>query len=477
MKRKIRIPLAVIIVAAIILFIAVFTVIRSTVHIYGSEYEIPPRCDSEGGHYKKCVICGKTEQISSIEPLGHNAVWTTLKEPTPAATGVRELRCTVCKKQLELVKIPAKSSPIPAMRLEGSGRGMTATNSVPIRYIYINGAEDSEIPAPKTIGSANIRLMNNNSHSYGKFSYVMNGFSVTEGEKLVFGNLGASSEISLYANNDDPTFSRRIVTFGQWKDIISENYKDYASLISMPNNADFVGYNTLLYIKSTKNDYSFAGIYTLALPYENFAANNDGTDIKYVIRRMANAENPDGYFKYVYGNMSEEEQAIKALQALLSSDAGNMGVKADTDFLIDYYSFSVLTGNADAFSDIYWVTSDGKEWYPIPASFEHSYGSVLGKPELSPYDSEYGGFDNIWISLSEKYAEKINRRMYEFATGRLSPENIQREFESNISLLDEEIYIENSRTYGKTYLAPADETDKLIDWYKKRIETLVPSVR
>ncbi len=460
------IPLAVVLVASLIFY--------NFVHFY-KEYDIESGCVTSGGHYRQCKICGTVEQLSSSEPVGHKPATKVVKEPTAATKGEKETRCTVCQQLISLEKTPAKLSPIPSLRLIGSGVGMTETNSISASFSYTDGAEDAAVPAPKTGGNVKVRLMNRNT-LYGKFSYVLTDFLVTEGDQLLFGDFGNSEQIDIYANNDDPTYARRIITYRQWKDLVSELYPEYSKYIKVSDDTEYAGYNMLLYIKSTKPDYSFAGVYTLSIPYSILAQENQSADIKYVVRQTVSKnaadENAASKYAYVFGNKSEEKQAISSLSEYLDPNFGMLVSGAKDDVLTDYFTFSLITGNIDAFNDLYWVTSDGMDWYPVPANTEHSYGSEWNTTIVAPADSFISDFGVFWDAFFEKYSTDIKVRYRELKETRLSPSNIRTEFDRAINKLDIDVYEEDCKTYGAPFNNPLEEAEKLYSWYEERLAVL-----
>ena len=461
------IPLVAIIVVALIIF--------NFVHVY-REYDIVPGCATSGGHYRECKICGEVEQVTSLEPHGHKPAAKVVKEPTAATYGEKEMRCTVCQQLINLEKTPPKISPIPSFRLIGRGAGMTATNSISATFSYTDGAESEEIKAAMTGGDVKVRLMNSGERVDAKHSYVLTDFHVTEGDKLLFGDFGDSEQIDLYANNDDPTFARRIITYRQWKHLVSELYPEYSKYIAVSEDTEYAGYNMLLYIKSTKPDYSFAGIYTLSIPYSILARKNTSADIMYVVRQKVfeNAQTSEKTteYEFVFGAQEEIENAVNNLKSFLDISKVDEKTYDNIDVLTDYFTFSLITGNIDAFNDIYWVTSDGSIWYPVPANTEHSYGSGWFTTELVAIDSCTSDFGEFWNKLFENNFDEIKSRYRELKDTRLSLTNIKTEFNRAITKLDLDVYEEDSKTYDSEYKNPLIEAEKLYGWYEERIAYL-----
>ena len=455
--------------AAVAGIIALLTLLKFTVHIYGGEYYIAPTCDMGGGTYEKCVFCGMEKCLEQESPKGHNGAWIIRKQPTAATSGEQELRCSVCKKQLDLLKIPAKESPIPSLKLMGSGVGMTDTNAIAATFVYTDGVSEEGGEGSATSGGANVRLMQGELPNTSKHSYVLTNFKLTEGDTLLFGAFGDCSEIHLYSNNDDYTRARRIVALRQWRDLVVENYPVYAKFISVSDDMEYAGYNMLMYIKSTKQDYSFAGIYTLSVPYSTIAEKNTDAGIKSVIKQTIHSSGEQN-LRQIFGNDSESEKYRASLEKLLSQPE-LVDALSDINVIIDYYTFAQLTGNSDAMTELYWVTADGVKWYPVPADTEHTYGCVNGTSDISDpnYDIK---LDTFWNGIFEANRARIKKRITELSTGRLSADNIKKEFNVAITKLDEEVYREDANTYRAKYRAPSDEVANLVEWYENRVAFL-----
>ena len=80
---------------------------------------------------------------------------------------------------------------------------------------------------------------------------------------------------------------------------------------------------------------------------------------------------------------------------------------------------------------------------------------------------------SFWDSILSEYSENISRRIYDFASGNLTPEKMRSEFEKYVSRFDDEVYAENYRTYGKTYIDPNEEIENSILWYEQRVQLFV----
>lgn len=481
--------------AIAVVLIAVATLFYNSVHFYGDEYDVLPTCTAEGGTYRKCSLCHRVTQMSMLSPSGHTQAWYTVKEATSATEGIEELRCSVCNILVESKRTPMKESPIPALYLHGSGDGMSVRDSILANFIYRSNdtafendvyafveADDRELSddaqteegdisklpeyfGEQSIGTTRVRLMKEESDYEKKLNYVLNDFQVGDGELPLFGDFGQSDEIRLYANNDDPTCVRRIVSYRQWRDLVAADYPDYARLILASDDTEYAGYNSLLYIRNRKPKYTFMGIYTISIPYSVLVQKNSDAGIRYVFHET------NGTLQYIFGDDGEQNTAKESLESLLSADAATMTSRTDTDIMLAYYCFSQLTGNADAFTDIYWVSVDGTSWYPVPNNTEHTYGSRTGSVTLSD-PTTFPEKSGVWKTLSVEYADKIRRRISELKRSRLSPQNVNAEFIQAVSKLDIDVYREDCSLNKVPFHDPNKEVERLIEWYAAHLDAL-----
>ena len=483
MKKNIR-PW--ILAAVVLLLLAAATLFYNTVHFYTTEYDLSPTCTAEGGHFQKCALCRRTKQIGTVPPTGHKQEWFTVKEPTSATEGIKELRCSVCNILLETKRTPMKESPIPSLYLQGSGMGMSATKSILARFLYRNNealaekteqeaSDETEIPTTDengnpiptekdSSGTTRVRLMDSGADFDKKLSYVLNDFEVGEGQAPLFGDFGQSEEIRIYANNDDMTCVRRIVSYGQWRDIVAANYPDYARFISASEDTQYAGYNFLLYIRNQKPTYTFMGIYTLSVPYISLVQKNL-PDVRYILYQYGDS------LAYVYGNAEEETLARESLSAFFDCESDAFSLHTDFDVFTDYYAFSLMTGNRDAFSDLYWVSSDGTIWYPVPNNTEHTYGSRAGTIDLSASGDTVAP-SGIFSRFASAYNSAILRRVSELKRGRLSPEKVGEEFATAVSNLDVEVYREDCNLNNVAFRDPQKEVERLVTWYTEHLAAL-----
>ena len=474
-----------IIAAAILLLLAGATLFYKTVHFYTTEYDLLPTCTAEGGHYRRCALCRRVQQVTSVPPTGHKQEWFTVKEATSATEGIEELRCSVCNILLSTKRTAMKNSPIPSLYLHGSGMGMSATQSILARFLYRSNETESEeltdetgeeaapttdengnpIPTERdSSGTTRVRLMDDRADFDKKLSYVLNDFEVGEGQPPLFGDFGQSDEIRIHANNDDTIGVRRIVSYGQWRDIVAANYPDYARFISASDDTQYAGYNFLLYIRNQKPTYTFMGIYTLSIPYVSLVRKNL-PDVHCILYQYGDR------LDYVYGDAENEGSARESFDSFLRCSSDSLAEHTDLDILTDYCAFSLMIGNGDAFSDLYWVSPDGVLWYPVPNNTEHTYGSCAGTIELSD-SRELVVPTGIFGRFYGDNTESVLRRVSELKRGRLSPEKIKAEFMSAISKLDTEVYREDCSLNNAPFRDPKTEVEKLTAWYTEHLDRL-----
>lgn len=439
-------------------FVAVF---KNYIHIYGEEYEISAMCHAEGGVYKRCTICSKEVRVAKTPPAGHKGVWITREEPTAATFGERELRCSVCKQQIDLIKLPPSVTIFPSIYIRGSGVGMTERNDVTVNFKY-----NDTVIGLETEGKTDIRLMNYTVDYNIKHSYILSKFNSDE-DKKPFGDYKNLSELYLFAAKDDYTRSRSIVADTQWIDIVADSHPMYYSFLKVSENLIYKGENILLYLNPYERDYVYAGTFTKRLPYGEFVKNFDDTRVKSVIKQSNVRGTP--VFSVCYGDESEEEQNIDSLKEFLSITDSSIAERTDIDLLIDYCAYSLLICNYDAYDLLYWISPDGYKWYPLMYENQYIYGSRPNTYSYTPYDyvPELSG---IWKTVYSLYSHNIFSTATDFATGRLSTNNIKNDFDRIVSKLTDDVYEAEAKAYKIPYTSPHTEIEKIIDWYTMRIE-------
>lgn len=460
MYKKTRISVS--IAVLIILLLGIVAIIKNYIHIYGEEYEIDAMCHAEGGIYKNCIFCSKEVCVSKTPPTGHKGVWITREEPTTATFGERELRCSVCKQQIDLIKLPPSTTIFSSIYIAGSGAGMTEKNDVTVSFKYNDTVTNIE-----TEGRTDIRLMNAAVDYNIKHSYVLSRFNNDQEDTKPFGNYKDLSELYLFALKDDYTRSRSIVSDTQWIDIVADAHPEYYSFLKSSDDVVYKGENVLFYLNANGRDYVYAGAFTKRLPYGEFAKNfNDGR-VKSVIKQTVYGENSS--FVSCFGDGEEYEKNLDSLKQFLSINDASIADRTDLELLIDYCAYTLLTCDYNAYTSLYWITPDGYKWYPLMYDNQFVYGMRPNTDILTSYDyiSEIPG---IWKTVFSLYHEKISENAVDFAQGRLSVNNVVNDFERIASKLTDDVYQAEAKAYKIPYTSPASEIERITDWYNNRID-------
>lgn len=460
MYRKSRIPLTVIfVVFAVLAFAALF---RNYIHIYSEEYEIEAMCHAGGGIYKKCAICSKEVCVEKTPPAGHKGVWITREEPTAATFGERELRCSVCKQQMDLIKLSPSETVFPSIYIKGSGEGMTEKNPVTVNFKY-----NDTIKKTETEGKTAIRLMNYAPDYNIKHSYVLLNFNNSGIDEKPFGEYNNLSELYLFAAKDDYTRSRSIVADTQWIDLVADAHPEYYSFLKVSDELIYKGENILFYLNANNRDYVYAGTFTKRLPYGEFVKNFDDDRVVSVIKQSTIQGNP--IFSLAYGEPEKYQQNLDSLKEFLSLSDVTVSDRTDINLLIDYCAYALLTDNYDAYTSLYWISPDGYKWYPLMYDNEYIYGSKPNTTAISSHEYLTDVF-GIWKTVYTLYHNKICNTALDFASGRLSINNVKNDFERTVSKLTDDVYEAEAKVYKIQYLSPHSEIEKIVQWYGKRID-------
>lgn len=460
MYKKIRMSLS--IAALVFLVLGIVALFKNYIHIYGEEYEIASMCNAGGGIYKNCIICSKEICVSKTPPAGHKGVWITREEPTAATFGERELRCSVCKQQMDLIKLPPSETIFSSIYIRGSGVGMTDKNDVTVNFKY-----NDTVTGLETEGKTDIRLMNYTIDYNIKHSYILSRFNDEQDDQKPFGFYNNLSELYLFALKDDYTRSRSIVADTQWLDIVADTHPQYYSFLKAADDVIYKGENVLFYLNTNGRDYVYAGTFTKRLPYGEFVKNFDDRRVKSVIRQTTVGDTTS--FTSCYGEKDEYDKDLVSLKEFLSSTDDSFADRTDIDVLIDYCAYTLLTCDYNAYNSLYWISPDGYKWYPLMYDNQFVYGLRPNTDILASHDnlSELTG---IWKTIFSLYHEKISNNAIDFATGRLSINNVKNDFERIVSKLTDDVYEAEAKAYRIPYTSPQSEIERILNWYNNRID-------
>lgn len=82
-------------------------------HAFDAGEVIVPTCEEKGYTLHTCALCGITMKDRFVDATGHTAgEWETVREATQTATGLKELRCTVCNQLLDEEILPMIDAPV-----------------------------------------------------------------------------------------------------------------------------------------------------------------------------------------------------------------------------------------------------------------------------------------------------------------------------------------------------------------------------
>ncbi len=452
----------------IVSIIVLLTVFYNNVHIYDDEFDIAPTCETEGGRFHRCVICGKNECLFETEPTGHIAEWKKLSEASAINKGLRQLRCSYCNKLLESELIHSVIYQHPTIHLYGGGY-MSYHVYDDVKFSFTD-REDilnySQNDIEQTAIDAKIKIYNEKESQRAKFNYLVEGFTIDGAtNKLLIGN-NSADRIIIYANNDDNTTMRRNVFLELWNNIASTHGSYYDFFKNADGNVIY-SKNVLMYIRNKKPTYTFSGIYTVAPPYESYV--KDAGYAKYIVKYNESSEQK---LEYVFGVPEDKERILDNLSNYLeySSDISN---SIEYDVIVDYAAFSLLTANAKAFTDLYWVSKNGTDWYPVPNSSQHIFGSFPGKNNLISPTNSIDIPVGFWSSVFEYQKDDIDNSVKRLLDEALNFENVKKLFEEKIRDFEDILYNDNSVVSGAVYESPSSAVSKLVSWYIDRTKFIL----
>ncbi len=447
--------------------IAAMTVFFSTVHIYSDEYDILPTCETEGGRYHRCIICGKNVCLFETDPTGHTAEWKKLSEASAVNKGLRQLRCSYCNKLLESELIHTVIYQQPTIHLYGGGY-MSYYVYDDVKFTF-TGREEIMDTEQQQIEEraidARIRIYNEKESQRAKFNYLVRDLVTNDTDINVNLKKYFSDSFIIYANNDDNTTFRRGIFLDLWKKV-SSDYPFYTVFMTNNVGETLSSENILLYIRNLKPTYTFSGIYTIAPDYSSFV--NDSSHVRYVVKYDDASEEK---LQFIYGDESDKMAILDRLDTLLC-ESSNPEEFTSPELLSDYAAFSLLTANTKAFSEIYWVSSDGSMWYPVPEMSQHVFGAVPGEGYLSSPSYSHEIPEGFWRSFLDNYADDINKSQKRLTSDILSVKNVIDMFNTRITMFEDILYEDNATVSGARYESPESAVSAIVSWYEERINYL-----
>ncbi len=462
MRRNIR---TILIIALPVIAVLALLWGYNNIHIYSKTAHIPADCNNSGKDAKICAICGKMVFTDAEPPTEHIfGVWHEYEASTAATNGKEIRTCTICGK-FE-TRVVSSTSMLPRLYFTGSAIGLSSTNSIVAQF----GNN------PDSMYSASFLMMDDNEE--GKYSYIIDVIADPNGGEstdIELGYFGKNNKVLLYAHNDEPSHSHAIIHTELWGEILS-TYPELADfeICSVTDDTTIAGNHIMLYIRN-----KFAGIYTLTLPAENmFEKNHNLPDGTVVVKPLKDD------VQIIYAKNTDSSQATDSFYRFVDACAQDFEIGAarysDSNLLADYYNFCRMTAFSTGLSrDVYWITTDGVKWYPIPVSNEgESFGTKYGTPELAPSNdnllfAESGYFtDAIWTSLMQGSPELVAQSFYKLSGGIMSTEKVSAGFAEKMQLLDPELFVEEFRTYKKRYSEEYFIPSNVSKWYTERVSAL-----
>ena len=356
---------------------------------------------------------------------------------------------------------------------------------------------------------AKIKIQGRISTSFPKKNFAIELFS-DEGTLIPFNkefkNWGAHNEYVLKANWIDHLHARNIASANLWADIV-RNRSDFDSLPdeykNSPNMCAIDGFPIKVYANG-----EYQGIYTWNIPKKTWMFNMDKSNPNHVVLQgnandlgdESKAINPCNFNTLWDGEDSDSSWTIeegKASEALTNSfnripealmQIANYGTgkenlenALDIQSAINYLIFQeVLFGIDGLGNNLMLITYDLKKWYlsayDMDSTLDLNYdGTMLKNPNgmlLNGDGLNKFSFLFACLSLSEIYRDRFVSTYKELRKSVLSYSNIISKFEKIVSVIDDDVRIEDTVPYPEIPSVTENTFVNLKKYLKARLEML-----
>ena len=285
---------------------------------------------------------------------------------------------------------------------------------------------------------ATVKIQGQHTTMYSKKNYNIKLYkdsSNTEKNKI---NLkwGKFYKYTLKANWHDTSHSRNIVA----SNIAGDINKKYGYFKNTPNYGVIDGYPIEIYVNG-----SFHGLYTLNL-HKDYMFEENGKDYTlisnqtiYGMRDVKQETSAWNNFEVEVGE--ENQETLDNFNRLLyfihnSTDEEfkkDIEKYIDLDSLINYYCYVRFADLWDNLGqNLYFLTYDGKVWYPVFYDLDFSYGGYIGYTYVQSYNALNGFIDAfpLWTKLENNFGDEIYNRYQELRKSIFTKSYVLNKFEN-----------------------------------------------
>lgn len=353
-----------------------------------------------------------------------------------------------------------------------------------------------------------LKVQGNSSAAFPKKNFTLKLYSdagLTKKKKVDMKGWGKQSKFVLKANWIDITHSRNIVGARLWYQIVSQRKATLPALLQeAPRLGAVDGFPVKVYVNGV-----YHGRYTWNIPKDKWTFNMDDDLPNHVVlcgeQNVAGAstferssDNIDGTYWSDEIHDTAPASVVTAWNKVLkfvneSTDAefkAGIADYMDVNAIIEYWIFSVLFGNTDAYGkNQLFISYDLDKWLISAYDMDQFCGLDFNGILAYSYDSDHliivAQHNNLILKLIRNFGTEITARYNELRSGILSEGNVIRTFEQFMDICPSEIVAEDyaSTTAGGAFTeiptkADANNIQQIRAWVHARftlLDTMVPN--
>lgn len=310
-----------------------------------------------------------------------------------------------------------------------------------------------------------------------------------------FKNWGSQHKYVLKANYIDHLHSRNIACANVWANIV-RGRDDFDTLPeelrTSPNMGAIDGFPVKLYVNG-----EYKGLYTWNIPKKTWAFNMDKKNANHVVLQgNANDFGADEYktnpcnfntswngHDYWTVEEGEESEALtesfnRVINAVKNSDTVSLEECLDIQSTIDYFILQEVILGIDGLSNnMLCLTYDMQKWYLSAYDMDSTFGltpagTLDGLPTNEMPDAYMNKNSALLNLIKTQYEADYKTRYSELRKTALSYSSIISEFEKILSVIDEDIRIQDTVPYPNIPCVTTNTINTLRTFIKERLDYL-----
>ena len=310
-----------------------------------------------------------------------------------------------------------------------------------------------------------------------------------------FKNWGSQHKYVLKANYTDHLHARNIACANIWANIV-RNRDNFGSLPeelkTAPNMGAIDGFPIKLYVNG-----NYQGVYTWNIPRKDWMFNMDKKNTNHAVLQGNTNDfgsdefktnpcnfnvswNGSSYFTVEVGKESDAltESFNRVINAVIGSDTASLEASLDIQSAIDYFLFQDVILGVDGLSNnMLCLTYDMQKWYLSAYDLDSTFGlyatgELNGKSTDVMPTNYLNQNSELLAFLTENYSEEMKSRYAELRKGALSYSSIIAEFEKILTIIDEDIRIQDTVPYPNIPCATTNTLNALRTFIKERLNYL-----